>query len=135
MPHYTDNREARSTARPMTGAPQPAAQTSHWQPLPWAERQIAAAVMPPPAADDVLGIVDDTLPLPKGHGRFLVAGTEDVEVFVTLGRAGFKALIVTLLRAGVNLSSLGRIPDFGCGVGRVLRYWHSVPDIAIPAPI
>jgi SAM-dependent methyltransferase len=90
-----------------------------------------ASKLPPLASDDALDRVDDTLPLPSARGRFLVAGTDDVEVFVTLGRAGFKALIAALQRAGVDIGGLGRVLDFGCGVGRVLRYWHGVPGVAI----
>ena len=66
----------------------------------------------------------DELPLPTGAGRFSVAGTDDIEVFVVLGRAGHAALQSSLLRASTKPAQLGRILDFGCGVGRVLRYWY-----------
>jgi SAM-dependent methyltransferase len=88
------------------------------------------AAPPPPIADDEPE-PDDVLPLPTADGRFSVAGTDDVEVFVVLGRAGYKALKGSLRRAGIETSSLGRVLDFGCGVGRVLRYWHAHPDVEL----
>lgn len=73
----------------------------------------------------------DGLPLPPPQARFLVAGSDQLEVFLELGRRGFTALQAALRRAGVNSHELGRVLDFGCGVGRVLRYWHQVPDVEL----
>lgn len=64
------------------------------------------------------------LPLPPPHLRHMVAGTDEPSVFLDLGRRGFDALISSLHAAGVEPSALGTVLDFGCGVGRVLRYWH-----------
>jgi SAM-dependent methyltransferase len=83
---------------------------------PAAQPTVSHAVQPESRADE--------LPLPSSAGRFSVAGTDNVETFVVLGRAGHAALESSLLRANVTPASLGRILDFGCGVGRVLRYWH-----------
>jgi SAM-dependent methyltransferase len=71
----------------------------------------------------------DGLPMPPPHLRFLVAGTEEAESFLLLGRRGFDSLTRSVQRAGVELSELGQVLDFGCGVGRVLRHWHAVPGI------
>jgi SAM-dependent methyltransferase len=90
----------------------------------------AKAVAPLPFADSDAE-PEDTLPLPTADGRFSVAGTDDVEVFVVLGRAGYKALNGSLRRAGIEAASLGRVLDFGCGVGRVLRYWHAQPRVEL----
>jgi SAM-dependent methyltransferase len=84
----------------------------------------------PPASDDTPE-PEDVLPLPTADGRFSVAGTDDVEVFVVLGRAGHRALKGSLRRAGIDIATLGRVLDFGCGVGRVLRYWHAYPDVEL----
>jgi SAM-dependent methyltransferase len=66
-------------------------------------------------------------PLPPPHLRYMVAGTDDASVFLDLGRRGFEALMSALHEAGTEPSELGAVLDFGCGVGRVLRYWHRVP--------
>lgn len=63
------------------------------------------------------------LPLPPPQARFLVSGTEDENVFLALGAKGFAALTDTLQRAGIAAAQAGRVLDFGCGVGRVLRHW------------
>lgn len=84
---------------------------------------VTAAAPPAPAVPPVLA----EPPLPGPHLRFSVAGTDDPEVFLTLGKAGYAALQASLAHAGADISSLGRVLDFGCGVGRVLRYWHQQP--------
>lgn len=83
----------------------------------------AAPAMPSATADE--------LPLPDAAGRVNAAGTDDVETFAVFGHAGFAALQASLARAGTTAASLGRILDFGCGVGRVLRYWHGQPDVEL----
>ncbi|WP_148360618.1 class I SAM-dependent methyltransferase, partial [Acidisphaera rubrifaciens] len=94
-------------------------------PMPAAQPPVANGL--PPV--DLNEIAADDLPLPTPQGRFLVAGTDDVEVFVILGRAGYGAIQSTLRRAGIDTRSLGRVLDFGCGVGRVLRYWKAAPAV------
>ncbi len=71
------------------------------------------------------------LPVPSGHERFMVSGTEDLEVFLNLGIAGFNALTGSLRKAGVKVEHCGRVLDFGCGVGRVLRYWAKYPAVQV----
>jgi SAM-dependent methyltransferase len=73
----------------------------------------------------------EDLPLPPPEARFRVAGTDDLSVFLTLGERGYKALSESLRRAGSPLESLGRVLDFGCGVGRVLRYWRAAPGMEL----
>jgi SAM-dependent methyltransferase len=47
-----------------------------------------------------------------------VAGTADSEWFLRSGRAAYDAIAVH-----VPLAGLGSVLDFGCGCGRVARYW------------
>lgn len=85
--------------------------------------------MPPKAEPQGDGYTD--LPLPGGELRFRVAGTEDAQTFIDLGRQGYTALVGALQSAGVDPGRLTSILDFGCGVGRVLRYWSEWPGVAV----
>jgi SAM-dependent methyltransferase len=48
-----------------------------------------------------------------------VAGTADADWFLRSGRASYDAIL-----AHVPLEGLESVLDFGCGCGRVTRYWH-----------
>jgi SAM-dependent methyltransferase len=74
---------------------------------------------------------DAGLPVPPAPLRVRVAGTADLDWFVEGGRLGADAVRDALARAGVHLAGLDAMLDFGCGCGRVTRYWadfegHSV---------
>ncbi len=71
------------------------------------------------------------LPVPPPELRFLVAGTEDEKTFLDFGRNGFAALTASLRRQGIEPARLGRVLDFGCGVGRVLRHWKQFGDLEV----
>jgi SAM-dependent methyltransferase len=61
----------------------------------------------------------DGLPLPPRRLMVRVAMTADAEWFLRSGRAGYDAIA-----AHVDLGSVGAVLDFGCGCGRVTRYFH-----------
>jgi SAM-dependent methyltransferase len=61
----------------------------------------------------------DGPPLPPKRLMVRVAGTADADWFLRSGRAGYDAI------AGhVPVPELGSVLDFGCGCGRVTRYWQ-----------
>jgi SAM-dependent methyltransferase len=61
----------------------------------------------------------DGLPLPPRRLMVRVAGTADADWFLRSGRAAYDTIA-----AHVPVEGSDAILDFGCGCGRVLRYWQ-----------
>ena len=68
-------------------------------------------------------VAADGLPIPPAHLRHLVAGTADVDWFLSSGRNSAASIGDLLARHGVALKEIESILDFGCGCGRVIRHW------------
>jgi len=66
----------------------------------------------------------DGLPLPPARYRLMVAGTPGAEWFLSSGQAAAGSIRNAV---PVPLESLGSILDFGCGCGRVVRWWRELP--------
>lgn len=73
----------------------------------------------------------DGLPVPPGRLIYLVAGTYDVDWFLTLGRRGADAIRDTLARNNIDISKFAAMLDFGCGCGRVMRYFADLKNVAV----
>jgi SAM-dependent methyltransferase len=70
----------------------------------------------------------ETLPVPGYWARLLVVGTADLPGFLKSGRMAFDCIRETLERNGTPIASLDAVLDFGCGCGRVIRYWGDYTD-------
>jgi 2-polyprenyl-3-methyl-5-hydroxy-6-metoxy-1,4-benzoquinol methylase len=66
--------------------------------------------------------IDDRLPIPPATLIEHVAGSPDVGWFLSGGRLGAETIVETLQRHGRRIEQC-KILDFGCGCGRVTRYW------------
>lgn len=70
-------------------------------------------------------------PVPPPALRFAVSGTEDEDTFLRLGRLAFEAITDSLAALSRTGAGLGRVLDFGCGVGRVARHWAGMPGVEL----
>jgi SAM-dependent methyltransferase len=65
-------------------------------------------------------------PLPPPRLIELVTGSTDGEWFERSGRMGAESIAAILEKNGLAMDGMRAVLDFGCGVGRVLRYWSGV---------
>jgi SAM-dependent methyltransferase len=68
----------------------------------------------------------DGLSVPPADLLFLVAGTTSIAWFLEGGARAAGTIREAMERRGVAMGDLEAILDFGCGCGRVLRYWNAL---------
>jgi len=82
------------------------------------------------ANPDDSAVVGD-LAVPPARLRVLVAGTPDHTWFLESGRAHTTYLRALLAEHGQPIDEMQSILDFGCGCGRMLRWWKDLPAESI----
>ncbi len=69
---------------------------------------------------------DNDGPLPAPELVVLVQGSPDTGWFRVSGRAMFQVIADLARKHNAPVGDMQAILEFGCGCGRVLRYWHAV---------
>jgi SAM-dependent methyltransferase len=83
------------------------------------------------SSTESLAIGPDGLPVPDPRRIIAVNGNTDVAVFLESGRLGSLTVRDTLERNGLSTDRMDAILDFGCGCGRVIRYWKDLPTTRV----
>ena len=74
----------------------------------------------------------DGLPIPPMYFIWLVIGSVEISSFLETGSAQVYELIIPLLeRNGLSMQSFDVVLDFGCGCGRIMRYWRSYEGVEL----
>lgn len=74
----------------------------------------------------------DGLPVPPVRFIWLVMGSTEISSFLESGKAHAHELIVPLLeRNNLSMQGFSAVLDFGCGCGRIMRYWRSLRDVEL----
>jgi SAM-dependent methyltransferase len=64
--------------------------------------------------------------MPPANLVYLVTGQFDCEAFYKNGVVGSKCIQDVLREIGLDFTKFGKVLDFGCGCGRVMRQWKNV---------
>ena len=73
------------------------------------------------------GLAADGLPVPSPWHIRLVAGKLlDADLFLETGRLAAEQIRELLAKHGAPVEQAGALLDFGCGCGRVTRYWRTL---------
>jgi SAM-dependent methyltransferase len=74
----------------------------------------------------------DGLPIPPARLIWLAIGSIEISAFLETSKAQVYELIVPLLeRNGLAMQDFATVLDFGCGCGRIMRYWRSLEGVEL----
>jgi SAM-dependent methyltransferase len=74
-------------------------------------------------ARDQATVAEDGLPVPPTYLRVLVIGLTSSRYFLESGRADAALIRDLFAESGLDLNTAGAVLDFGCGCGRIARWW------------
>jgi SAM-dependent methyltransferase len=89
------------------------------------ERRLAANASTEPP------LTDNGIPVPPPMLRVLVAGHADPSIFLEQGRAVNQILRDSVADAGRPVTEMTAILDWGCGCGRVARFWSDLDEVSV----
>lgn len=69
----------------------------------------------------------DGLPIPPGKLIVLVGGHNDASAFLEGGKTIAKSIQDVLQSHSLCMERFSAVLDFGCGCGRIIRYWKTLP--------
>lgn len=75
--------------------------------------------------------LNNGLPIPSPDLMVLVAGSPDPSWFLKIGKEGADNIVEVLKKNTLDITKFDSILDFGCGCGRVLRYWKDLQGVKI----
>ena len=73
----------------------------------------------------------DGLPVQPPFLVYLAGNLFDVSEFFESGRRSMDWIKYLLARQKIEIDGLGSVLDFGCGCGRVLRFWADHPEVRV----
>ncbi len=73
----------------------------------------------------------EAIPIPPRKLIVLVAGSASERSFLEGGRLAANSIRSVLTKHGIALEELDSMLDFGCGCGRVIRFWQDLRNINI----
>ena len=76
---------------------------------------------------------EDGLRLPPAALRVRVVGQPDPDLFLSSGKTEAEALAAAARAYGLEMGEVGRLLDFGCGCGRLVRHWRGLPSLEVHA--
>ncbi len=74
---------------------------------------------------------DDGIQIPPLSLIVLVTGKPDIRLFLETGRLAVSSIRETLMKQGLRPEDFTSMLDFGCGCGRVTRYWKDLANTTI----